>query len=37
MIAEKRWKEISNAKKPEKDKDYQRTITIMGWEKGKTN
>ncbi|MDR0579381.1 MAG: type III-A CRISPR-associated RAMP protein Csm5 [Campylobacteraceae bacterium] len=31
MIAEKLWKEISNTKIPEKDKDYRRTITVMSW------
>lgn len=31
MIEEKKWKEKSQAKKPEKDDDFQDTLKIMNW------
>ena len=31
MLAEKRWKEESKKKKPERDTDYQRTLVVMRW------
>jgi CRISPR-associated protein Cmr6 len=34
MQAEKKWKEKSEKKNPEKDKDYQHTLKVMKWLKG---
>ena len=31
MEKEKVWKETSQAKKPEKDRDYQRTLDVLKW------
>lgn len=31
MIAEKKWKEKSQAKKPERDHEYQKTLKVMNW------
>ena len=31
MLAEKRWKEESKKKKPEKDTDHQRTLVVKRW------
>ena len=35
MRNEKRWKETSTKKKPDKDKDYQSTLLVKGWLEGK--
>ncbi len=35
MQAAKKWKETSNAKKPEKDSDYQDTLLVKAWIEGK--
>lgn len=34
MLAAKSWKESTAAKKPEKDKEHQRTLEVMKWLKG---
>ena len=36
MMSEgKSWKETSGAKNPSKDKDHQRTLTVLSWLAGK--
>lgn len=35
MQAQKRWREKSEAKKPEKDRDYQDTLLVKSWLEGK--
>ena len=35
MKAERRWRETSEKKRPGKDKDYQNTLTVKSWLKGK--
>ena len=35
MRNEKRWKETSTKKRPDKDKDYQSTLLVKGWLEGK--
>ncbi len=34
MVTAKSWKETTAAKKPEKDKEHQRTLEVMKWLKG---
>ncbi len=31
MAADKKWKETSRKKKPDRDKDYQNTLLVKRW------